>query len=59
MDKENSTDEITPAMVKAGIAALVSFNPEFDGEEEGAVRIFRAMIKAAGSRPLDALAARR
>jgi hypothetical protein len=38
--------EITPEMIEAGVAALVSYNPKFDLEEDGARRIFAAMVRA-------------
>ena len=43
---ETAEIEITPEMIEAGVRALVSYNPRLDLEEDGARRIFMAMIKA-------------
>jgi hypothetical protein len=45
-DAENCGIEITPEMINAGIAALASYNPYFDLEEEGVRAIYIAMVKA-------------
>ena len=39
--------EITAEMIAAGVSALVSFNPKFEAEEDGVIRIYRAMVMAA------------
>ena len=39
--------EITAAMIKAGADELVSFNRNYEGEEEAAERVFIAMSLAA------------
>lgn len=38
--------EITPDMLKAGAEALLDHHSEFESEEAGADRIFRAMLSA-------------
>lgn len=38
--------EITPAMIEAGSVALSEYDPMFEGLEEGAIRIFLAMLLA-------------
>lgn len=38
--------EITPAMTEAGEASLASFNLDFEGYEEAAHRVYRAMERA-------------
>lgn len=35
--------EITPEMIKAGVCALVAFNPDFESDRDAAVRIYLAM----------------
>jgi hypothetical protein len=42
--KEHEEIEITPEMIEAGVVALVSYNPDFELEEDAAARIFKAMI---------------
>lgn len=47
-DKGNSTDkiEITPEMIEAGSLALAGDNRTYDNLEDGARRIFVAMVDA-------------
>jgi hypothetical protein len=45
-DPANCGIEITAEMIAAGVAALVSYNPRFDLEEDGARGIYVAMVKA-------------
>lgn len=38
--------EITPAMIQAGVLALLEYDPDFSNEEGVVVEMFRAMRKA-------------
>lgn len=38
--------EVTPEMIAAGIRVLCAYDSEFETREEGAARIFKAMILA-------------
>jgi hypothetical protein len=50
--KEATKVEITPEMIKAGVAALYGTDKRFDSDEEIAAKIFRAMA-AKVSRPTN------
>ena len=43
---DNCGIEVTREMIEAGVAALVSYNPRFDLEEDGARKIYVAMVEA-------------
>jgi DNA gyrase inhibitor GyrI len=42
--------EITSAMLAAGVSALCRYDSEFESREEGAERIFRAMLSASAQK---------
>ncbi len=46
MDKPRDKIKITPAMLKAGMRVLCSFDLEFESREEGVERFFREMSRA-------------
>lgn len=50
--------EVTPMMADAGAEELAGFTRVFDTLEDGAIRIFRAMIRAAPSTLKERLAAK-
>ncbi len=43
---ENGGMEITPAMIEAGVLALLEYDPNFSNEEGVVVEVFRAMREA-------------
>jgi hypothetical protein len=45
--------EITPEMIRAGVAAYLAHDGFFDSDEVGVRRIFEAMIFACPSAPYD------
>jgi hypothetical protein len=49
LDEAPDTDEIavTPEMIKAGALELARFNPDYQSLEDGALRIYQEMLRAA------------
>jgi hypothetical protein len=45
-DASEAEMEVTPAMIEAGVGAMLPFEDTIEDPREGAARVFMAMVKA-------------